>query len=235
VQVSVFSPYFHTVCLESTDADISFAAPLTYDGSVKAGPIIYNDLSVIYPYENTLFTVRLKGSQIKDYLEESYDRWIQDPSKDGHLLKITLKEDHVTGKKSWGFVNRSYNFDSAAGIVYTVDIDRPAGQRVDIKSMADGTPFDPEKTYKVAMTSYRASGGGNLLTEGAHLGEGEVWDLVEGKYPEIRNLLYKWVLSKGGIKEEDTSDPATIGYWEFVPKAKADALLDKDMALMFGN
>ena len=40
------------------------------------------------------------------------------------------------------FVTPSYNFSSAAGIKYTVDVTKPAGSRVTILSMEDGKPFD---------------------------------------------------------------------------------------------
>ena len=64
-------------------------------------------------------------------------------------------------------MNRSYNFDSAGGLIYEVDVTKPNGERVNIKSLADGTPFDLSASYNVAMTSYRASGGGNIMREGA--------------------------------------------------------------------
>ena len=32
----------HNVCLSSTGADISFAAPLTFNRPIKAGTLIYN-------------------------------------------------------------------------------------------------------------------------------------------------------------------------------------------------
>ncbi len=62
------------------------------------------------------------------------------------------------------FCNPSYNFDSAAGIRYTVDVSKPAGERVTITAMENGKPFDPAKTYLVALNSYRGSGGGGHLT-----------------------------------------------------------------------
>ena len=62
--------------------------------------------------------------------------------------------------------NFSFNFDSAAGIIYTVDVTKPDGEKVAILSMADGTPFDMDKMYKVAVNSYRGNGGGELLTKG---------------------------------------------------------------------
>lgn len=65
------------------------------------------------------------------------------------------------------FQNFSYNFDSAAGIRYTVDVTKPRGEKINILSMADGSAFDMDKDYSVAVNSYRGNGGGGLLTEGA--------------------------------------------------------------------
>ena len=84
----------HTVQLSAPEAQISFAAPLTFNGTVKAGELVFNDMFTIYPYENQMFVVRLKGSEIKDYLEFSYDGWIQTPGE--HLLKIKSSPDART-------------------------------------------------------------------------------------------------------------------------------------------
>ncbi|KDS73316.1 5'-nucleotidase, C-terminal domain protein [Parabacteroides distasonis str. 3999B T(B) 4] len=40
--------------------------------------------------------------------------------------------------------------------------------------MADGKPFDENKTYKVALNSYRGNGGGELLTKGAGIPQDEL-------------------------------------------------------------
>ncbi len=48
-----------------------------------------------------------------------------------------------------------YNFDSGMGINYQVDVTKPEGQMVTIISMADGTVFNQDKKYKVALNSYR--------------------------------------------------------------------------------
>jgi len=50
--------------------------------------------------------------------------------------------------------NNYYNYDSASGIIYTVDVSKPYGEKVTIISMADGAPFDLKKTYKIATSSY---------------------------------------------------------------------------------
>ena len=67
--MSDYINFIHTLCLEASGAQVSFAAPLTYDGSVKEGTLIYNDLFTIYPYENQLFVLNMTGREIKDYLE----------------------------------------------------------------------------------------------------------------------------------------------------------------------
>lgn len=223
----------HALCLDATDAQISFAAPLTFDGHVKAGTLVYNDLFTIYPYENQLFEVQMSGAEIKTYLEHSYDSWINTmDAKQEHLLKIVDRPDPRTGRRRWSFVGTSYNFDSAAGLVYEVDVTKRFGDRINIISLADGSAFDLSATYKVAMTSYRASGGGNLM-KAAGIDTDRIGERVTGYYPEIRNLLYDYLVKNGSIDPAKINDPAVIGHWEFVPQKKARKALDRDMALIF--
>jgi 2',3'-cyclic-nucleotide 2'-phosphodiesterase/3'-nucleotidase len=224
----------HTLGLGCSPAQISFAAPLTYNGFVKAGTLIYNDLFTIYPYENQLYVVRMTGEEIRNYLEFSYNNWIQTLSSPaGHVLRIQERDDPRTFQKGWSFVSRSYNFDSAAGINYTVDVTKPFGERVAISTMASGQPFDPAQDYFVAMTSYRASGGGGLLREGAGIDTDRIDDRVVSRYPEIRNILYQYLLDMGSIDPVVTGDPARIGRWSFVPQPLAGKALARDMALLF--
>ena len=225
----------HTLCLGCSPAQISFAAPLTYNGTVPAGTLVYNDLFTIYPFENQLYVVKMTGREIHDYLEYSYDQWINTVSRPGeHVLKIAPRHDSRTGQQGWSFVNRSYNFDSAAGINYTVDVTKPAGSRVDIASMAGGQPFEPEKTYFVAMTSYRASGGGGIL-RAIGIDTDKITDRVVEYYPEIRNILYNYLLEHGSIDPAIIGDPERIGRWRFVPESLAAKGIDADMQLLFGK
>lgn len=182
----------HTVQLGATGAQVSFAAPLTTGTGIPAGRLIFDDMFKIYQYENQLFVVNLTGREIINYLEYSYEPWIN-PTRN----------------------MRFYNLDSAGGINYTVDVTKPFGSRVSVSSLADGTPFDPDATYTVAMTSYRASGGGELLPRGA--GIEDVGDRIAAKYPEIRNLIYEYIRDNGVVTAEMIGDKALIGEWKFVP------------------
>lgn len=163
------------VQLEASGADISFTAPLSVRGKLEKGDITFKDLTDLYKYENQLYVVKMTGRQIKDYLEYSYDMWI-------------------------GATNAPYNYDSADGIMYEVDRNAAKGSRIDIISMCDGTAFDPDKAYKVAMTSYRASGGGNLLSNGAGINPAELE--IVGKYDDIRSLVSDWIGKQGTVNPE---------------------------------
>ena len=225
----------HYLSLGCQPAEISFAAPLTFNGTVKAGTLIYNDLFTVYPFENQIYVIKMAGKEIKDYLEASYDQWINTVSSpSGHILKITSRPDARTGQTSWSFVGRSYNFDSAGGLVYTVDVTKPRGERVSVKSMASGAPFDPQKDYNVALTSYRASGGGGLMKE-AGIDTGKIEDRVVEIYPEFRRILYDYLVKTGSIAPEVIGDQSRIGSWKFVPEKVAAPMMEKDMALLFGK
>ena len=224
----------HTLSLGCTPAQISFAAPLTFNGFIEAGTLVYNDLFTIYPYENQLFVVEMTGREIKDYLEYSYDAWVNTVvSADDRLLKITDRPDPRTGQKKWSFINRSYNFDSAGGLIYTVDVTQPCGQRVNVESLADGSTFDEAARYNVAMTSYRASGGGSIMREGAGIDTDNIAERTVAYYPEIREILYEYLKANKEIAPERIGDPAVIGSWKFVPEAMAEKALERDMCLLF--
>lgn len=224
----------HTVCLGCTPAQISFAAPLTYDKEIKAGTLIFNDMFTIYPYENQLFVVKMTGEQVKNFLEYSYNMWIQTAqSPADHVLNIREGDDPRTGQKSYSFKGASYNFDSATGINYTVDVTKPYGERIAISSLADGTSFSYGESYNVAMTSYRASGGGGSMTEGAGIDTEHIDDIVVRKYPEIRNLIYDYIVEHGTIDSQLISNPEKLGTWCFVPEKIAEPAIKRDFELLF--
>lgn len=234
-----YTNFINTVMLRATDADIAFTAPLTYDGVVNAGDIRYCDLRTIYPFENEMIMMKMKGSEIKGFLELSYDRWINTCSEnavggDGsHLLKIVGKDDPRNGAKGWSFVEKSYNFESAAGLNYFVDVTKPFGERLIINGLADNSPFDYDEFYKVAMTSYRFSGAGDLLTDGAGISAEEAQKRVVAKYREIRDLINEFIVDNQNIKVNVISDKSVVGEWRFEPASIVEPLIRKDMNLLF--
>ena len=58
-------------------------------------------------------------------------------------------------------------------------------------------------------------------------------DRVAERYPEIRNILYNYLMANGSIDPEVIGTPAVVGGWKFVPEKLATEAMDKDMALLF--
>ena len=56
---------------------------------------------------------------------------------------------------------------------------------------------------------------------------------VTERYPEIRNILYDYLIENGSIDPEVIGDPAVIGHWEFVPEKLVKPAMDRDMDLLF--
>ena len=234
--MSDFINLIHTITLRSSGAQVSFAAPLSQNGIVKAGTLIYNDLFTIYPYENQLYKISMSGKEIVDCLEYSYDAWIQNPlASGGHVLKIANRPDSRNGNTRWSFIGTSFNFDSAGGLNYTVDVTKPYGERINVSSLADGSPFKLDEQYSVALTSYRASGGGDILKKGAGIDVANINDRVIETYPEIRELLYEFIQENGELRSDLMGDKSLLGDWHFAPKAIVTPLIANDMGLLFGE
>lgn len=98
--------------------------------------------------------------------------------------------------------------------------------------MADGKPFSMDETYNVAMTSYRASGGGGLLAE-VGIDTDKIAERTVEYYPEIREILYEYLKKNHVIDPAVIGDPAKIGHWSFVPENIAGPAIERDINLIF--
>jgi 2',3'-cyclic-nucleotide 2'-phosphodiesterase/3'-nucleotidase len=232
---SEFVDLIHTAQLQITGADISFASPLSFNATIDIGWIKIKELFKLYRYENYLYTMDLTGEEIKDYLEYSYGTWFNEMSSEtDHLLRFKFNEDGSLKYSSrTGFPELEevyYNFSSAAGINYTVDVSKPAGDRVNIIELSDRTPFNFDKTYTVAINSYRGSGGGGLLTHGAGISQDELSEkIITSTDHDIKYILMKW------IKEEKVIKPHIIGSWSVIPENWWESGREKDYQLLFGG
>ena len=222
---SAFIDFIHSLQLDLTGADISFAAPLSFDAEIKEGDIRISDMFNLYKYENMLYTMELTGKEIKGFLEESYAIWTnQMQSAEDHLLLLTERKD----SNGYTFTNPSFNFDSAAGIIYTVDVTKPAGQKITIQSLANGEPFDLNKTYRVALNSYRGNGGGELLTKGAGIPQDQLKDrIVNATEKDLRYYMIQY------IKDKKTLSPQPLNQWKMIPEAWTQKAAERDAKLLF--
>ena len=223
---SVFIDLIHQLQLDITGADISFCAPLSAYAEIQKGDICVSDMFNLYKFENMLYTMLLSGKEVKNFLEMSYDLWVnQMKSADDHLLLLNEK-DNGFGR----FRNPSFNFDSAAGIIYTVDVTKPRGERITIEHMADGGPFELDRQYKVAVNSYRGNGGGDLLTKGAGIPKAELSKrIVFSTDKDLRYYLMK------RIEEVKVLDPKPLNQWKFIPEEWTVPAAQRDYKLLFGN
>lgn len=156
-------------------ADISFAASFNEHLKIAPGPIRIKDIYGMYRYENFLYAIEMTGRQIKEFLTFSAQYFML---KDG---KVSA-DPNIPG----------YNYDMAEGIRYTIHVKRKAGSAVqtpntisDLIYIKTGKPLDMNRRYKVALNSYRATGGGGHLSAAKALNA----PVVCKSDTEMRNIL----------------------------------------------
>ena len=231
---SDFIDLIHKFQLDETGADISFASPLSYNAIIDSGTVYVRDMFKLYRYENFLYTMKLSGKEIKDYLEFSYSNWFnQMNNEDDHLLKFKKNNDgslKLSSSNKPELAGIYYNFSSAAGIKYTVDVSKPGGDRIKIISMDDGSEFYPDKIYTVAINSYRGNGGGGHLTRGAGIPQDELSGrLISSSEKELRLLMMNW------LKKQKIVSPVKLNNWEIIPEEWWEKGYGKDFRSLFGN
>ena len=230
---SAFVDMIQTIQLEITGADISFAAPLSFDVKINKGPITVGDMFKLYRFENMLYTMSLSGEEIQKYLEYSYSEWLNTmKGPDDLLLKLRTGKDGrptLTNDKAW-FKNQSYNFDSAAGINYTVDVSKPEGARITIKGFTDGRLFEKNKMYKVAVNSYRGNGGGGHFTEGAGIPKDELRKrLISSTDRDLRYYILK------SIEANKSINPVPLNNWKIIPEKWVKTAMSTEYTQLFGR
>lgn len=225
---SAFIDLIHQLQLDLTGAQISFAAPLSFKAEIRKGDICMSDMFNLYKFENMLYVMRLSGREIKGFLEMAYAIWTNRMERaDDHLL---LFKQPIEAGKRVNFQHFSFNFDSAAGLRYTVDVTKPEGEKITILGLADGTPFEPDRMYHVAVNSYRGNGGGDLLTAGAGIPKEELAGrIVSSTDKDLRYYLMQY------IEQVKMLHPRSLNQWKFIPEAWTQPAARRDYKLLFGE
>ncbi|BCW87197.1 2',3'-cyclic-nucleotide 2'-phosphodiesterase/3'-nucleotidase [Alphaproteobacteria bacterium SO-S41] len=189
---------------------LSAAAPFRVGGrpgpdyytDVKAGPIAIKDAADLYIYPNMLTVVKLKGSEVREYLEKAARLFNRiDPAK--------TEPQALIGNMP------AYNFDVLFGLTYAIDVTQPlrygreaaiedpnAHRISDIKY--NGEPLKDDGDYLVITNNYRANGGGEFPRM-----DGTAIALVA---PETnRDILVDYIREKKDITPDNTP------VWRFVP------------------
>ena len=176
--------------LETGHADVALASPLNLAARIQKGPVSVRDLYSIYVYDNSMVVVELTGRQLKAALEHSTVRFR--PYQPGKT-----PSELIDGR--WP----PYDFDTAAGVTYVIDLRRPMGDRIQELNF-QGAPIDPDRKFRVATTNYRVNGGGGFTMIKAA-------PVVYRSADEIRNLMIDWVQRHHDIPTEPMNN------WHIVP------------------
>lgn len=215
---STMMSLIHKVQLKLSGADLSFTAPLSLSAKLEQGPLLVSDMFKLYRFENMLYTMELSGEEIDGFLEHAAGMWFSTMSGAGdHLL---LFNPDTPGR----LANPYYNFSSAAGINYTIDVSRPAGDRVAILDFTDGRPFRENEKYQVAINSYRGNGGGSHLTRGAGIPGEELPQRIS--WSTDIDLRYHLMHYLSGVK---SLQPELLQNWEIVPGEWIEKAIESDL------
>ncbi len=182
--------------IKKTGADISFAASFNDNVFIKPGPVLVKDIYSMYIYENFLYLIEMTGQQILDYLEFVAQYYLYD----GDSGEVTVNPN-ISG----------YNYDMAEGISYKIDVTKEIGNRIkDVIFIKSGRFLEVNRIYKVAMNSYRASGGGGHLAAVGINKANILWKSNE----EMRNILADY------IKELEEINGKVDNNWSIVKEKK---------------
>jgi len=229
---SAFIDLIHLMQLDLTGARISLAAPLSFDQSISEGDLRVRDMYRLYRFENFLYTVKMTGGEIDRHLEHSAAQWFQTMKRSSDYMLNYRTDDSgrpVMVNGTARLRNASYNFDSAMGIRYTVDVSKPQGARVNITALSDGTPFSHSATYTVAVNSYRANGGGGHFAAAGITAKELESRIITATSRDLRYYMTEW------IKEKGTISPVPLSQWKIVPEAWADEAEKRERILLFGK
>jgi 2',3'-cyclic-nucleotide 2'-phosphodiesterase / 3'-nucleotidase len=229
---SAFTGMIHSVQLGLTGADISFAAPLSFDVSIGPGQITVADMFKLYRFENMLYTMQLTGREIDGFMEHSARGWFNTMTPEDNWLLNYRRGDDGKPVTTGGRLRVSgpvYNFDSAAGVEYTVDVTKEPGNRIEISTLSDGRIFHYDSLYTVAINSYRGSGGGGHIRYGAGLSAEEALErLIVSTDRDLRYYMIEWIEEKGELK------PVTYTNWKLIPEELAVRAVEREWPMIYG-
>lgn len=215
---------------------LSAAAPFKAGGrngsdyytDIKTGEIAIKNVADLYVFDNTVFALKLKGADLKEWLEMSAGQFQQiDPAKSGEQQLINADF-------------RTYNFDVIDGVTYEIDVTQAPKYDADgelinedasrIKNLSyDGKAVTADQEFLVVTNNYRASGNFPGVRNAT-----ETFDYAY----ENRQVVMDYMV------EEGTIDPSADANWTFAPitgdpslvfetSGKAQSLIPADSGITY--
>ncbi|WP_102692215.1 bifunctional 2',3'-cyclic-nucleotide 2'-phosphodiesterase/3'-nucleotidase [Rummeliibacillus pycnus] len=170
---------------------------------IKKGDLTIRSAGDLYLYDNTLKAIKVKGSDVKEWLEMSAGQF------------NTIDPTKTTEQALINSAFPVYNFDVIDGVKYQIDVTKPAKYGTDGKLVNptssrivnlefNGKPIDPNQEFIVVTNNYRANGGGNFPgIKGS--------PLVVDSADENRQILMEYITEKKEIT------PTADGNWSIAP------------------
>ena len=190
---------------------LSAAAPFKAGGrqgakyytDIPAGPVAIRNIADLYVYSNTVALVKLKGADLKEWLEMSAGQFLRiDPEKTGEqcLVNDTFP---------------TYLFDVIDGLSYEIDVTRGARYNEDgtlrdasaerVRTLRyEGAPVDPKRDFVVVTNNYRAGGGGNIPNVDSSR-------IIVSAPDESRQVILRYIDARKKL------DPVPDGNWRISP------------------
>jgi 2',3'-cyclic-nucleotide 2'-phosphodiesterase / 3'-nucleotidase len=197
-QDSALVDAIHEVQLHYTKADVSLASLFQLGIRIRKGPVTVREMAALYLFDNELYTVEGDGRMLREALENAARFFLTCPEP-------TCTQGSLINQSVPGF-----NFDTAQGVSYEIDLNAPAGQR--IRNLRyRGAPLRDDQPLKLAVNNYRAAGSGGYEM----FRRGKItWR--SGR--EIRDMLIEY------FTEKKMLPAAPDGNWRITPATALDAL-----------
>ncbi|MEI5993490.1 bifunctional metallophosphatase/5'-nucleotidase [Candidatus Enterococcus mansonii] len=151
--------------------------------------VTMRDVIATYPYTNQLITMKITGEQLRQVIEKNTDYFTLNDQND-----VIISPSYLYPKIE------HYHFDFFVGVDYTIDLCRPIGKRL-VALKYNNEEVKNSDTFTIALSDYRASGGGGfptykecpVMNEGAEEIIGLIVKYIQSQYKinVPKNLKYR--------------------------------------------
>ncbi|MBG9980800.1 bifunctional metallophosphatase/5'-nucleotidase [Facklamia sp. DSM 111018] len=185
-----FVEHINYLMLKYTNCDFAGISLLNDHFVEFQGPISREKLLTIYPFYNQIAIVELTGEEIYAVMEHNMAYFIEDEHR-----AIQVNPNYLFPK------TKHYNYDLYSGFLCKVKLSENIGNRVvEIIDEQTQKPLILNQNYRLAVTQYRAVGGGDyqaftpdkILT----ITDMDVASLIEKGLDELSNLEWHHINSK---------------------------------------